>query len=308
MREKLFDFLKGIFIGIANVIPGFSGGTMAVILKVYTKIINAFSNFFSHPFKVIKDVWALALGLLIGIVLAIISITKLLEAFPVPTVLFFVGLIIGSIPQIYSSTISYGKLKNKDVIGFVLAIAILVVLPFLNSGIEKDVTVTFGFIMLMFVLGLICSVTMIIPGVSGSLVLMAFGYYVYLMTSIGTLITKVISFDFTEILDLLLVIGSFGIGAVLGIVFISKLIEKLLQKFPQTVYATILGLLVASPFAIIYAVVSEYSEQISLKNPITVVVGIITLAIGTFLAGYIPKVTSKSKKEKDIKATEENHD
>ena len=101
IKDKLFDFLKGIAMGIANIIPGFSGGTMAVILKVYDKFLYALGNFFNHPIIVIKKVWSLFLGIVVGIVLGAVTIVKLLEIFPVPTMLFFVGLIIGSIPSIF---------------------------------------------------------------------------------------------------------------------------------------------------------------------------------------------------------------
>ena len=108
------EFFQGVAIGIANVIPGFSGGTMAIIFNVYERIINAFSDVLKHPIKVIKDVWSIALGLVAGIIIAIVGIVKLLELATIPTVMLFVGLIIGSIPFIYLSIKKYEKPKCKQ--------------------------------------------------------------------------------------------------------------------------------------------------------------------------------------------------
>ena len=135
--KKILDLLKGVAIGIANVIPGFSGGTMAVILKVYERLIGAASEFLHRPLKVIKDIWALAIGLIIGVIGASFTIIYALNAFPMQTIMFFVGLIIGSIPFIYANTLKY-KEENKrlfglkEAISFIIALALVVTLPILN--------------------------------------------------------------------------------------------------------------------------------------------------------------------------------
>jgi len=108
-KNIILDFFKGIAIGIANIIPGFSGGTMAVILRVYERIIGTFSEIAKHPIKVIKDIWAIILGLAVGIVLAILTIVKLLELCPLPTLLFFVGLLLGAMPDLYNEYKKSGK-------------------------------------------------------------------------------------------------------------------------------------------------------------------------------------------------------
>ena len=122
--NKLFDILKGFVIGIANVIPGFSGGTMAVILKIYDRLIEGLSDVLKHPLKVIKDLWAIVLGLALGIVFAIFAVVTLLNKFPLPTTLFFVGLIIGSIPSIFKETTK----DNPSKINYIwLAIAFAII-------------------------------------------------------------------------------------------------------------------------------------------------------------------------------------
>ncbi len=290
----IIDFLKGICIGVANVIPGFSGGTMAVILNIYERVINGFSNFFKAPIKTLKDLWAIIIGLIVGIIIAILTITKLLSTFPIPTALFFVGLIIGSIPNLFQSYASYKKVQVIDIISFIIAMAIIVILPLLNSNNLEVSNVNVGIIILMFVLGAICAAAMILPGVSGSLVLMAFGYYLFLMDNIGILIESVLRFNFDNFGNPFLIVLSFGIGAIIGIVFISKVLKYLFDKHPRTIYAIILGLLVASPFAIIYAVVKQYNDIIVHTSPLSYVIGVICLSVGAFIV-LLPSIIEKRK-------------
>ena len=98
MKKHIINLLKGIGVGIANVIPGFSGGTMAVMLKIYDLFVYAFANIFNDFKNVVKKCWSLFIGIGIGVLLALITIVKLLEVIPFITIMFFVGLIIGSIP------------------------------------------------------------------------------------------------------------------------------------------------------------------------------------------------------------------
>lgn len=290
----LYDFLKGIFIGIANVIPGFSGGTMAVILKVYERLVNGLSKLFDSPIKALKEIWAILLGLIVGVIISVVSITKLLINFPIPTVLFFVGLIIGSIPSLYNNYKNNGNFNKVDIIYFIMAASIIVGLPLINTSALTIKSVDFGLILIMFLLGSICAAAMILPGVSGSLVLMAFGYYLYVTQQASYFLEKIINFDFTGILDTILILVSFLIGAIIGIVFISKLLKKLFDKYPRIIYVIILGLLVASPFAIIYTVVEQYNNQIIEASPWSYIVGILFMFIGAFLA-LLPDFLEKKK-------------
>ena len=106
MKNHIMNVLKGIAIGIANVIPGFSGGTMAVMVKIYDLFVYAFANFFNDFKNVIKKCWSLFVGIILGILIALVTIVKLLEVIPFITVMFFVGLIIGSIPTIYKEVVT----------------------------------------------------------------------------------------------------------------------------------------------------------------------------------------------------------
>ena len=257
MKNHIMNVLKGIAIGIANVIPGFSGGTMAVMVKIYDLFVYAFANFFNDFKNVIKKCWSLFVGIILGILIALVTIVKLLEVIPFITGMFFVGLIIGSIPTIYKNA-KQGKLKIADIIGFIIAIVVIVGLPLLPQN-DVQVSYNIGLYIILFVLGIICSSAMVIPGVSGSLVLMAFGYYSFVMITIKDLLKNLFNFSLDNYWNMFISIACFALGCLIGIVFISKLIAKLTKMYPKTVFFTILGLLVASPFSIIYATCNEYT-------------------------------------------------
>lgn len=308
MKEKILDFFKGIAIGISNVIPGFSGGTMAVILKVYDKLIGAISNLFKTPIKVIKDVWTLAIGIIVGIAGAVLGVVKLLELFPIPVTFFFVGLIIGSIPSIFKNA-SKEKLKIRDIITAIVCASIIIILPFISSSKTVTTEVNAGIVILMIVLGAISAGAMIIPGISGSLVLMAFGYYTYLMGHLDFFVDVIKTGSFSGSSGSILVCLGFGLGAVIGLVFVSKILELLLKKHTQTVYYGILGLLIASPFSIIYStlVLEEgYKDSVASSTWISWVIGLLLMAISAFLAGYMSLLDKKHKKNKEIKEGEED--
>lgn len=289
-KEKIVDFFKGICIGIANVIPGFSGGTMAVILNIYEKVIYAFSNIFSHPIEVLKKLWTLLIGVIVGIIVFVLAIAKLLELFPLPTIIFFIGLIVGSIPNVYSNARKNTKVTIKDIIAFVVAIAIMVVLPLINSN-SFSGNINIVVIIMLFLMGIISAAAMVIPGISGSLVLMAFGYYIYIVTNIKELLAGFLTFDFTNLFTSFVSVLVFVIGCILGAVYVAKLINLLLKQHHQTVYFTILGLLIASPFVIVWM---NYESLLSNTKIESIIIGVICFILGIVSVIFLGRLSKKT--------------
>lgn len=292
------NILKGMAIGIANVIPGFSGGTMAVLLKIYDLFVYAFANIFNDFKNVVKKCWSLFFGILLGVLFAMVVIVKLLEVIPFITIMFFVGLILGSIPQIFTKA-KEGRLKVADIISFVIAIVIIVGLPFINTNNSSNISFNFGLYIIMILMGAISASAMVIPGVSGSLVLMAFGYYVFLFGIIEEYLKNIFNFSMNNYWNIFITIACFAIGCVIGIVFISKLITKLTKKYPKTVYCTILGLLVASPFSIIYATMTGGEYEVIFNTPI-IIFSIISLLLGVGIVLLGEYLSSKNNKKEEI--------
>ena len=294
VKTHFLNMLKGIGIGIANVIPGFSGGTMAVMLKIYDLFVYSFANIFNDFKNVVKKCWSLFVGILIGILFAMVVIVKLLEVIPFITIMFFVGLIFGSMPSIYEK-VKKQKINIADIIGFIVAIGVIVALPLIPKT-EAAAQYNIGVYIIMFAMGIVCSSAMVIPGVSGSLVLMAFGYYAFFMSTMKEYLVNIFNFSLTNYWGMFITLVCFAIGCVIGLVFISKLITKLTEKYPKTVYYTILGLLVASPFSIIYATLTDASYTV-IFDFWTIFFSVISLALGlglVYLGEFFNKKYNKT--------------
>lgn len=282
IKENIILGVKGFIMGIANIIPGVSGGTLALTLGIYERFIGAISHFFSNLKENIKFLLPIAIGLC----LAILSMSRVIdysyEHFPIPTTLFFVGLVIGGIPMLYRKV--KGKKEGKEISSWIILLmtfSLVIVMAFADQlfGTTAKVNLNgldlWGYLIL-FCVGVIAAATMVIPGVSGSLVLMLLGYY-YPILKIVKALTK-----FENLGENIVIAGVFGVGVLVGIVLISKIIEFLLKKFETKTYYGVLGFIFASILAI---PISTYNEVETLVFSIPqVLIGIIFMAIGGVIA------------------------
>lgn len=240
--EYLKFFLCGIVFGTANVIPGVSGGTMLVIFGIFDKLTESISGI-RKIFENIKFLIAFGLGAGGGILLSAKVINKLFSSFPIQTNLFFIGLILGGIPLIYKLGTSEKKVKPLCAVPFVIAMAVVIGLTVLEKmnffELAPDVVNGFDLVisLKLAACAAIAAVTMIIPGISGSFVMMLLGVY-------QTIIGALESFNFYVIIP-------FAIGAVVGIIFGAKLISFLIKKNKLMVYSALMGLVVGSVYAIL---------------------------------------------------------
>lgn len=237
-------FISGLAFGIANVIPGVSGGTMLVVFGIYDKLTEAISGI-KAIFKNILFLLTFGLGAGAGILLFAMVITSLFKNFGVQTNMYFIGLILGSVPLIVKMGTAESKIKPLCAVPFVIALAAVIGLAVLENAdiISIAPDTVEGFDILASIKLLLCAVvaavTMIIPGVSGSFVMMLLGVY---ETIIGALSLKSLNFY---------VIIPFAIGAVIGIIFGARLISTLITKHKLMTYSAIMGLVIGSVYAII---------------------------------------------------------
>ena len=281
--------IKGFIMGIANIIPGVSGGTLALTLGIYEKFINALSNFMKDIKENIKFLLPVVIGMGLSILVGSNVISAAFEKFPVPTTLFFMGLVLGGIPMIINK-IKEGikkdkkkKIKQNYKVNFgIMAITFMFVMilafseEIFGSGLG-DVNLNninaIGYFILLLV-GLIAAATMVIPGVSGSLVLMLLGYYLPVVNTIKELT------HFKNLGHNILICIPFGLGILIGIVLIAKLIEWLLNKYETKSYFGVLGFIIASIIAIPVSVYHEVGYM-----PFGIIQGIIAIAL--MVIGYI---------------------
>ncbi len=274
--EMIKNALKGIVIGIANIIPGVSGGTMAVAMGIYDKLIHALTHIKSEFKKAMKLIVPILIGAAIAVVALSFVITAMFEHYPIPTNLLFIGLIVGGLPAM-GKKVKGNKIKVSHMVAAVLFFAMVVGLAFVGEGETNSADMTLNFInvLKLFGCGIIAAATMVIPGVSGSMVLMVLGYYEAIITTIKDFLTALVHFDMDGILHGAGILAPFGIGCVLGIVVIAKMIEWVFKKFPLIAYWAIIGLIIASPFAILLLSTFTY-ENLAL----TIVASVIAFAAG----------------------------
>ncbi len=238
--KHIINFLKGAIIGISNVIPGVSGGTMAVSMGIYEKLIDTIGNFFRNFKKTFVENMKFLLPIVLGAGVAIILFSKLitflLQDYSMQTQFAFIGLILGSLPFIFKKSKEKG-FKWTYIIPAIITFAIGITLAILElKGITGEPIASFNIdfvtVILLFVYGFISAASMVIPGISGSFVLLLMGAYTAIMTAISTLN--------------ILVLIPFAIGVAVGIIACSKLINWLLNHFYGYTYYAIIGFVIGS--------------------------------------------------------------
>lgn len=287
------DTIKGIFIGIANIIPGVSGGTIALSMGIYDKLIGAVSNFLKDWKKSVITLLPILIGCGIGLVGFTFAIEYLLSEHTFVTCMTFIGLILGGLPILIRQLKEKlhkrgGSIGLSDILAFVILFALAILLPLLDSGEEvlKTLTATPGTMAIMFFIGIIASATMVIPGVSGSLVLMILGYYYGIIESIKTFLESLKAFDVPALTNGFLILFPLGIGILLGIFLIAKLITFLFERYGVQTYCAILGLILSSPFAIFEN--TGLFDQLGQLNIMLILSGILLAVVGavvTYMLG-----------------------
>lgn len=246
------NILRGMVIGIANIIPGVSGGTMMVSMGIYDKIIHAVTHLFSEFKKSMK----LLLPILLGIVAALLVLAKLFDFlliyYPIATNLGFIGLILGSLPAIFLQ-VRHKGLSKSSIVCFVIAFVVIVGSAAMGetSGASVTLSTSLGGLAMLFVVGVISAATMVIPGVSGSMILMLMGYYEPIINLISDGIDSIVHLDWALLGHCIALGVPFAVGVVLGIFGIAKLIEWVFEHYRTQTYWAIIGLIVSSPIAIL---------------------------------------------------------
>ncbi len=274
MKDKLILAIKGFILGIANIIPGVSGGTLAITLGIYEELIATISHLFSNIKKNLSFIIPIGIGAIISVLAMSKLINYSLEKFPIPTTLFFIGLIVGGIPLIYKK-VDKEKSKLSNMSAFLITFLFIIVLTFLKDGlgaVNLD-SLNIGLIFLIFVVGMIAAATMVIPGISGSFVLMLLGFYKPILNTISNIT------NFNILSHNMMILIPFGLGIVIGIILIAKLIEYLLKKHEIITYFAILGFIVSSIISL-FVGLFEYSFDLY-----QILVGTLLFIVGN-IVGY----------------------
>ena len=274
MKDKLLYVIKGFFFGVANIIPGVSGGTIAITMGIYEDMISSISGFLKNPKKSIMYLLPIGIGAVLSILLMSKIISFCLDRFPAPTNLFFIGLIVGGIPLL-TRKVKGAKFNPINAFLLLLTFSIIMFMTFSDGGgSNMDLSnVTFGKMILLFIVGMIAAGCMVIPGISGSFVLMLLGAYKPVISVIGDLT------NFSNLGHNLSILIPFGIGVVVGIILIAKILEFLFNKYEVSTYYAILGFILASVITLAVTVIGVHASVIE------IIVGIVLFAVGSTI-GY----------------------
>ncbi len=302
--ESLFLIFKGFIIGIAFIIPGLSGGTLAVYLGVYEKMLHAIS----HVFTEMKKSLVFLIPLFFGIGISVVSLARLLGYLininSLIVMMFFIGIILGGINDTYKRATAKSKtITPYSVIALTVSLSIVLMLVIFGASDNANGMAFFDInpltILLIFILGMLASMTMIIPGVSGSALLITLGYYTAIVTNvIGNV------FDFDQFTYNILVIIPFGLGAALGIILFSSLIEKALKNYKKETYFAILGFIIGSIFALFFEIkdpstavshdlqtpIYSYFFSYVMDHTLSFIIALISLIIGFIIAKKLTEI------------------
>ncbi len=230
MKQYLITALKGAAIGGTMLIPGVSGGTMAIMLGLYDRLIRAVSEFFRHMRESFLFLFWFCLGGGAGIFLLAQPLLRLMEAFPFPAGYFFMGAIAGSVPLTY---------QKSSVRSFSWRVPVYVLLgagiAWLLSGtpaFRLEAAEGAGMLLLLVFAGFIAAVALVLPGISVSYLLLVLGLY-------DRTIRAITALDLAFLLPM-------GVGLVIGVFATTKLLERLMERHPQPTYLVILGFMLAS--------------------------------------------------------------
>jgi putative membrane protein len=271
------NILCGVAIGIACIIPGVSGGTMMISMGIYTEILEAVSGFFTHWKKSLHILFPYAAGIGAGILGFSFILEYLLCHYPFQTAMAFIGLILGGVPQLLPK-VSKGYPDWSEVMIFVLAAAVLTAIQLLGEGQTQQLEQNGNTAVVLLAVGLIVAATMVIPGVSGSAILMAMGFYESLLYHINRLIQGIFTLEIETISECISLLFPFGLGVAGGIFLMAKLVEHLLKKYERKSYFGILGFLAASPLAILGGLCDGMPGMMQL------LAGIVLLITGFFIS------------------------
>ncbi|HDH7025899.1 TPA: DUF368 domain-containing protein [Staphylococcus aureus] len=270
---KWINILKGFAMGTSDLVPGVSGGTIALLLGIYNQFIASISGIFSRRFW---PSFTFLIPIIIGMLLAMGSLSNLfnylLSQHHIPTMFFFGGLIIGIVPYLLKISNYKTSFTTKHYMMVIAGIAILIVITLMNNGDKhagETLTLSTGLIIKYFIVGMCASSAMLLPGISGSFMLLVFGVYGTVMLAIS----EVVKLNFTGLPILLAV----GFGVLAGFIISSKIIQYFLTHHKLMTFALIIGFVVGSLFAVFPGL------------PTNIVMWFVSLVV--FIIGFIVSLT-----------------
>lgn len=259
--SHLLNFLKGAVIGATMSVPGVSGGTMAILLRIYDELISAVGSFFRNIKRNALFLLIVALGGILGVWLLSKPLLNLLELYPQPMTYFFLGVVAGSIPMLLKKA-RVTRFRASTLFFPLLGAAVTVGLTLVPVGFLSLTATGWQAYLLLGVIGFFTAAAFVLPGISFTYVLLVLGLY-------ETCLQAIRDFNWGVILPM-------GIGLVLGTLVIAKLLENCMAKHPQGTYLIITGFVISS------IVMQLFDQDVGWPQG-----GMIPICVMTFLIGAL---------------------
>lgn len=262
-------FIQGICMALADSVPGVSGGTVAFLLGFYDDFINSLHDIFSRDKMLRKKAFTflikIGIGWIFGFISAVLILTKVFESHIYEVSSLFMGFVILSIPIIIKEEKENIAGHYKNIIFLLIGMAIVFAVTFFNSSSQNGAEISFdgfnpGGALYVFFAGMIAISAMVLPGISGSTLLLIFGIYLPVITAVE----EILHFNFSSLPNVI----AFGLGILCGIVLIVNLLRKALKKYRSAMIYFIIGLMAASVYSIILGpqTLSEPLPAMSFEN------------------------------------------
>ncbi|HLQ98449.1 MAG TPA: DUF368 domain-containing protein [Candidatus Dormibacteraeota bacterium] len=264
------NIAKGAIVGVTELVPGISGSTIAMLLNCYERLIYSLSILTTsnrkqaYPFLI-----PFGIGLFLGAISSMHLINYLLSEYRTPTLMFFMGIIVSYLPVLWKEPFKESPQKRRFRHYFLIMLFLSIVVfgqSFTSTTVIDIDHLTFSNYLFLFISGFIASTALVLPGISGALILTILGIYEIALASLT-------SFHLPVILPI-------ALGVVLGIVLSSKIVRYLLAKFPLETYSAVIGLVGSS----IFVILSEIDNVITMQ---TTVMSILTFSFGVLVVYQI---------------------
>lgn len=296
LKRFFLDAAAGYGIGIAFIIPGFSGGSLAAILGVYERLVGAIAGIFTNFKESIKTLIPIFLGLCAGAISLLYPLGWALSAFPLPTVALFVGLALGGTPQITKNL--RGKITWKNMLALALPALVALAICFAPTGADINLLdLNFGGYLLLFAIGILGSSALVIPGISGSMILLILGYYNPLVSIITDHLFRGVDVGIS-----ILVLGSAGIGIAVGFIGISVIMKILLSRYRRGTFFAILGFIIGSIPTVFVSTAKDagYTADTLPKSPWYWVACVLLLALGFAISFILVKISGRKENPEEV--------
>lgn len=288
----------GFFIGLAVIVPGVSGSTVAIIFKLYEKLLYALGNIVKKFKKCVRFLLPIAAGLLIGFVLGFLAIQKLIDISPFTVIGLFAGLMLGAFPAVYDEIKGEKKTPPRlllFLLGLLVPVAIALISVYGTEGAGSLKHLNAGHYILFLLLGYLVAVTQIVPGLSATALLMAFGYFTPIMQSVHLSYWR-------EDPAVFAVYACLAVGFLLGLVTFSKLLTTIFAKWRKGAFFLIVGLSLGSIVTMFFnpdvcAVYEAWGTQL---NVLDLVLGLVLFVVGVVIAYLFVKYERKKSNMSDI--------